>query len=130
MYVNFNIDINKELKDITSSLLLSYFVGWREETQYWKQTELAALFDLNPKTIERKLKELQESQYIEYCTIGRNKVKTTKITLLQKAKKFIIQPSQPSIKSKEDKEANQSQQIDYSKIYEYYANKMLNDIEQ
>lgn len=130
MYVNFNIDINKELKDITSSLLLSYFVGWREETQYWKQTELAALFDLNPKTIERKLKELQESQYIEYCTIGRNKVKTTKITLLQKAKKFIIQPSKPSIKSKEDKEANQSQQIDYSKIYEYYANKMLNDIEQ
>lgn len=130
MYVNFNIDINKELKDITSSLLLSYFVGWREETQYWKQTELAALFDLNSKTIERKLKELQESQYIEYCTIGRNKVKTTKITLLQKAKKFIIHPSKPSIKSKEDKEANQSQQIDYSKIYEYYANKMLNDIEQ
>jgi len=127
MYVNFNIDINKELKDITSSLLLSYFVGWREETQYWKQTELAALFDLNPKTIERKLKELQESQYIEYCTIGRNKVKTTKITLLPKAKKFIIQPS---IKSKEDKEANKSQQIDYSKIYEYYANKMLNDLEQ
>lgn len=130
MYVNFNIDINKELKDITSSLLLSYFVGWREETQYWKQTELAALFDLNPKTIERKLKELQESQYIEYCTIGRNKVKTTKITLLPKAKKFIIQPSKPSIKSKEDKEANQSQQIDYLQIYELYANKMLNDLEQ
>ena len=130
MYVNFNIDINKELKDITSSLLLSYFVGWREETQYWKQTELAALFDLNPKTIERKLKELQESQYIEYCTIGRNKVKTTKITLLPKAKKFIIQPSKPSIKSKEDKESNQSQQIDYLQIYELYANKMLNDLEQ
>ena len=130
MYVNFNIDINKELKDITSSLLLSYFVGWRQETQYWKQTELAALFDLNPKTIERKLKELQESQYIEYCTIGRNKVKTTKITLLPKAKKFIIQPSKPSIKSKEDKEANQSQQIDYLQIYELYANKMLNDLEQ
>ena len=127
MYIIFNTQINKELKDITSSLLLSYFVGWRKETQYWKQTELAALFDLNPKTIERKLKELQESQYIEYCTIGRNKVKTTKITLLQKAKKFIIQPSTPSIKSKE---ANQSQQIDYSKIYEYYANKMLNDIDQ
>lgn len=130
MYVNYNIDINKELKDITSSLLLSYFVGWREETQYWKQTELAALFDLNPKTIERKLKELQESQYIEYCTIGRNKVKTTKITLLPKAKKFIIQPSKPSINSKEDKEANQSQQIDYLQIYELYANKMLNDLEQ
>ena len=130
MYVNFNIDINKELKDITSSLLLSYFVVWRVETQYWKQTELAALFDLNPKTIERKLKELQESQYIEYSTIGRNKVKTTKITLLHKAKKFIIPPPKPSIKSKEDNESNQSQQIDYSKIYEYYANKMLNDLEQ
>ena len=130
MYVNYNIDINKELKDITSSLLLSYFVGWREETQYWKQTELAALLKKKKKTIERKLKELQESQYIEYCTIGRNKVKTTKITLLPKAKKFIIQPSKPSINSKEDKEANQSQQIDYLQIYELYANKMLNDLEQ
>ena len=130
MYIIFNTQINKELKDITSTLLLSFFLGWKKEIQYWKQTDLADYFNLNAKTIERKFKELKESQYIDYSTIGRNKVKTTKITLLPKAKKFIIQPSKPSIKSKEDKESNQSQQIDYLQIYELYANKMLNDIEQ
>lgn len=128
MIVNFNTKINAELNDITATLLLSFFVGWKQTTQFWKQEDIANKLGLERKTIARKLKELKESQYIDFSAVGRNTAKRTKIELLEKAKKFIKSPQPPtttSLHNDVEKPIEKSQQSERIKRIKERANKCV-----
>ena len=131
MIVNFNTKINAELNDITATLLLSFFVGWKQTTQFWKQEDIANKLGLERKTIARKLKELKESQYIDFSAVGRNTAKRTKIELLEKAKKFIKSPQPPTTSLQNDvaKPIEKSQQSERMKIIQERANKCVTTAE-
>jgi len=89
MIVNFNTKINAELNDITATLLLSFFVGWKQTTQFWKQEDIANKLGIPLSTTKKKLKELKEKQFITFNAQGRNTAKRTKFVLLDKAKKYM-----------------------------------------
>lgn len=99
MIVNFNTKINAELNDITATLLLSFFIGWKQDIQFWKQEDISQKLGIPLSTTKKKLKELKENQFITFNAQGRNTAKRTKFVLLEKAKKYmndISQPSKPS----------------------------------
>ena len=123
MIVNFNTKINAELNDITATLLLSFFVGWKQTTQFWKQEDIANKLGLERKTIARKLKELKESQYIDFSAVGRNTAKRTK--------KFIKSPQPPTTSLQNDvaKPIEKSQQSERMKIIQERANKCVTTAE-
>lgn len=130
MIVNFNTKINAELNDITATLLLSFFVGWKQTTQFWKQEDIANKLGLERKTIARKLKELKENQYIDFSAVGRNTAKKTKIELLEKAKKFIKSPQPPTTSLQNDvAKPNASQQSERIKRIKERANKCVTTAE-
>lgn len=93
MIVNFNTKINAELNDITATLLLSFFVGWKQDIQFWKQEDISQKLGIPLSTTKKKLKELKENQFITFNAQGRNTAKRTKFVLLDKAKKYMNEHS-------------------------------------
>ena len=141
-YYKFNVKVFEYVKDMEKSCVLMFIIQMAQgnkEVLLQKTWISKKLFCSRTKT-ERLIKGLREAGLIEtettYIVINGVTKTTTRfmftaklLELLGEEKQTTKQPSKPSIKSKEDKESNQSQQIDYSKIYEYYANKMLNDLD-
>lgn len=132
MIVNFNTKINAELNDITATLILSFFIGWKQDIQFWKQEELSEKLGIPFSTFRKKLKELKENQYIDFSAVGRNTAKKTKIELLEKAKKFIKSPQPPtttSLHNDVEKPIEKSQQSERIKRIKERANKCVTTAE-
>ena len=98
MTIHYITQINKDLQDVTQTLIISFFIRWKQETQFWKQIDLAEYFGISEKTIERKLKDLKDNKYIDYKSEFHDNEKTTKIILLDKAKQYIYQIPKEEIK--------------------------------
>lgn len=98
MTIQYITQINKDLQDVTQTLIISYFITCKQETQFWKQIDLAGYFGLSEKTIERKLKDLKDNKYIDYKSEFHENEKTTKIILLDKAKQYILTNKQEETK--------------------------------
>ena len=98
MTIQYNTKINEDLQDVTLTLIISFFLGLKNDVQIMKQDDLSKLINIPLSTLKRNLKKLKDRNYINYKAIGKDFEKITKFELLEKAKKYINQLPTEQIK--------------------------------
>lgn len=136
-YIKVDLDLFEEIGDFRQCGIICFLLNQNKEKdkvkyQKWKQTELAKIFKVTPRTIYNDLQKLQKEGWLIYKESFYKNLKTTQIELTENALKWfegkqIInnknnthQPSQ----NNNDDEFLQKAKSESEKYLEYINNKI------
>ena len=103
-YIKVDLDLFEEIGDFRQCGIICFLLNQNKEKdkvkyQKWKQTELAKIFKVTPRTIYNDLQKLQKEGWLIYKESFYKNLKTTQIELTENALKWFEDKQIINIKS-------------------------------
>lgn len=106
-YIKLNLELLKDVGDIRQTAILCFLLYQPKEdikVQQWKQSYLAEILQCERKSISRDLKKLQDNGWLTYRESNYKQLRTTEITLSERALKYKEETHTPNHQNKINKE--------------------------
>ena len=135
-YIKVDLDLLEEIGDFRQCGIICFLLNQKIEnvkTQKWKQTTLAKIFKCDRRAIKRDLDKLQNSGWLTYGESNYKQLRTTEITLSEKAisykesqtKEEKVKKHQPSQSIKREKEETKGEQKTRAQLHIEYVKKQM-----
>lgn len=128
-YVKLNLELLKDVGDIRQTAILCFLLYQPKEdikVQQWKQSYLAEILKCERKSISRDLKKLHDGGWLTYRESNYKQLRTTEITLTEKALKYIEEKNTKNHQNTINKDILAKKRVAKISRTQEYLNEIMN----